>query len=127
MRFLGPLRPDDVRARLAGADVLLFPTRREFFGLVLVEAMGSGVVPMVSTDAGAVADLTANGINAVVVDGHDPLDWAAGSTRSPTMARRASGMARRARSTIENRWSISHAADAMLAGVAAGVAARGER
>lgn len=127
VRFLGPLRPDDVRARLAGADVLLFPTRREFFGLVLVEAMGSGVVPMVSTDAGAVADLTANGINAVVVDGHDPLDWAAAIDAIADDVVSRERMARRARSTIENRWSISHAADAMLAGAAAGVAARGER
>ena len=127
VRFLGPLGPDAVRARLADADVLLFPTRQEFFGLVLVEAMGSGVVPMVSNDAGGVADLTATGINAVVIDGHDPLDWAAAIDAIAGDAPSQERMAQRARTTIENRWSISHAADAMLLGVAAGVVKRGRR
>ena len=59
--LLGPLRPEDVTRELRDADALLFPTRADIFGLVLVEAMGAGVAPIVSRAAGAVDDLSVDG------------------------------------------------------------------
>lgn len=47
-RIRGVVSPNEVRNELANADVLLFPTRVEAFGLVIAEAMAQGVVPVVS-------------------------------------------------------------------------------
>ena len=44
-------------AAYAEADVFLFPSRDDVFGLVLVEAMGAGLPSVVSSRPGAVADL----------------------------------------------------------------------
>jgi glycosyltransferase involved in cell wall biosynthesis len=121
VRFLGPLAPNAVARELADADVLLFPTRADVFGLVLVEAMGVGLLPIVSRAAGAVDDLAVDGHNAVVVDGHEPATWAAaieGVLANPALRRQ---LAERARETIEARWSLRHAAGAMIAGLRLGV------
>ena len=48
VRIRGVVNSDEVRKELSKADVLLFPTRLEAFGLVIVEAMVQGVAPIVS-------------------------------------------------------------------------------
>jgi hypothetical protein len=39
--------------------------------------MGAGLATVVSSAPGAVADLALAGRNCVVIDGHDPVEWAA--------------------------------------------------
>src|SRR5262249_34338101 len=46
----------------ACSDVFLFPSEEESFGLALLEAMACGV-PAVTSDAGGLAQLVANGEN----------------------------------------------------------------
>jgi glycosyltransferase involved in cell wall biosynthesis len=126
VRFLGPLGPQDVARELANADVLLFPTRADVFGLVLVEAMGARLMPIVSRAAGAVDDLAVDAHNSVVLDGHEPAAWAAAIERvvaDPILTRER---AERARETIEARWSLRHAAWAMIAGLRLGVLSAGK-
>jgi D-inositol-3-phosphate glycosyltransferase len=56
------------------ADLLLFPTRYDSFGLVVIEAMAAGL-PVIVSDA--VADgIVKDGRNGVVIAGHDPSDYA---------------------------------------------------
>ncbi len=43
VRFLGALSPDRVREQYRMADVFLFPSQYDVFGLVLVEAMAAGL------------------------------------------------------------------------------------
>lgn len=50
--FTGPLSPEGVAGILGDSDIFLLPTRIEGFGLVIAEAMMSGVVPVVSRLAG---------------------------------------------------------------------------
>lgn len=60
------------------ADLLIFPSRYEAFGLVVIEAMAAGLPVLVSADvpAGIVTD----GRNGVIVTGHDPSRYAAALT-----------------------------------------------
>jgi glycosyltransferase involved in cell wall biosynthesis len=48
VRWLGQLPNEDIIAALAIQDVFVLPTRSEGFPVALVEAMGAGVVPVVS-------------------------------------------------------------------------------
>jgi len=120
VRLLGPLRPDDVARELRDADALLFPTRADIFGLVLVEAMGAGVAPIVSRAAGAVDDLGVDGHNAIVLDGHEPKAWAKAIDHLASDPELVKELGARARRTIETRWSVDHAVDAMIAGLRLG-------
>ena len=48
-RYRGALRPEDVPAAVAGYDLMLFPTRGENFGHVIIEALSCGT-PVVISD-----------------------------------------------------------------------------
>lgn len=47
VRFVGRVAPDRVKGHYAAGDILLFPSLREFGGGVVLEAMATGVVPVV--------------------------------------------------------------------------------
>jgi glycosyltransferase involved in cell wall biosynthesis len=67
----GHLERDDLAERYARADVFVFPSVSDPWGLVLNEAMAAGL-PLVATSApGAVDDLVFHGRNGLVVE---PLD-----------------------------------------------------
>ncbi len=66
--FLGHV--DDLSEVLPAADVLLLPSLHESFGLVALEAMACGVVPVV-TDRGGAADFIQDGVNGFL---RDPAD-----------------------------------------------------
>ncbi len=69
VHFLG-LR-DDVPEIMASADVLVHPTRKEGFGLVLAEALAAGL-PIVATDVGGIPEVLA-GTTSIMVPPDDPL------------------------------------------------------
>jgi phosphatidylinositol alpha 1,6-mannosyltransferase len=48
----GFLQGEDLAAAFAGMDVFVFPSRTDTFGLVILEAMASGVPVVLSSDAG---------------------------------------------------------------------------
>ena len=71
VRFEG-FRPQEELPRYYGiADVFVFPTRSDPWGLVLNEAMCAGLPVICSTAAGAAADLVKPGRNGLL---HDPGD-----------------------------------------------------
>ncbi len=72
--FVGATR--DVPTQLRDTDAFVFPTRREPFGMVVVEAMLCGVPPIVSRQAGA-AEIIRDRVDGRIVDGEDPDAWAA--------------------------------------------------
>jgi D-inositol-3-phosphate glycosyltransferase len=127
VRLLGPLPPEEVSRELQEADALLFPTRADVFGLVLVEAMGVGVAPLVATRAGAVGDLSVDGYNAMVIDSHEPAEWASAIDELAADRIQATELGSNARRTVEARWTIEHAVDAMIAGLRLGALVRHER
>jgi glycosyltransferase involved in cell wall biosynthesis len=64
-RFLGHLPWKALRRAYWAGDLLVFPSRYEVFGMVLVEAMGCGLVPA-STPVPAARDVLTDGRNGVV-------------------------------------------------------------
>ena len=67
VRFLGDR--SDVKALMSSADILLHPSEREGFGLVLVEALALGV-PIVTTNAEAIPEIL-KGSRSRMVDAGD--------------------------------------------------------
>jgi glycosyltransferase involved in cell wall biosynthesis len=120
IRFLGPLTPAAVREAYAAADVFVFPSRSDVFGLSLVEAMGSGLAVATSSAPGAVKDLCVDGHNAIVLSVHQPEEWAAALTRLVEDSVLRESLGKKANMTISRRWTVEHAADAMLAGLRLG-------
>jgi glycosyltransferase involved in cell wall biosynthesis len=121
VRFLGAVPSDQVGREYAAADVFAMPSRDELFGLVLVEAMGAGLATLVSNQTGAVADLCADGANAVVIAPNEVAAWRAALDRviaEPALRDRlgAAGAA-----TVRRRWSLDRSADAFVAGLRLGV------
>jgi glycosyltransferase involved in cell wall biosynthesis len=124
VRLLGGVDSDRVRGAYASADICLFPTGYDVFGLVLVEAMGAGLPVIVSSRAGAVADLAASGRNAVVVEGDNPEEWAEAVRALVRDGGHRKALGEAARRTIESRWTVAHSADGMIAGLRLGILAR---
>lgn len=71
VQFEGFKQKGEVADALAGSDCLLFPTGFDIWGLVLVEAMASGVPCIASVRAGATADLVEDGVTGFAVDFED--------------------------------------------------------
>lgn len=74
IEWRGIVEPDAVVGVYHAADALVFPTRYESFGLVVVEAMAAGL-PVVTSDA-VPPGIVEDGRNGRVVAGHDPAEYA---------------------------------------------------
>jgi D-inositol-3-phosphate glycosyltransferase len=109
-----PPAPRDVLADYyRAADLTVVPSHNESFGLVALESQACGT-PVVAAAVGGLPTAVADGVSGVLVDGHDPQQWAkvlADVLRSPAeRARLASG----ARPHAEN-FSWERTADGLLA------------
>jgi glycosyltransferase involved in cell wall biosynthesis len=116
IRFFGALPPRRVRDLYCEVDAFAFPSRADVFGLAPVEAMGTGLATVVSAAPGMVADLCVDGKNCLVVESDDPRAWAAALERLVSDSALRARLGADAARTIERRWTIDHAADAMVAG-----------
>lgn len=71
--------PPSNRARLVkwfqAADVCLVPSYNESFGLVALEAQACGL-PVIAANVGGLPTAVANEVGGLLVDGHNPHDWA---------------------------------------------------
>lgn len=72
VRLPGWLAREEVRAHLSRASVVVVPSRREAFGMVVLEAWDAGV-PVVVTNRDGPARLVSHGVNGLVVDPEDPV------------------------------------------------------
>lgn len=85
--WLGIIPPDRMADVYRNADLFIFPTRYESFGLVLIEAMAAGLPVIVSDVIGA--GIVTDGRNGVVVAGHHPSHYAEALRRLARPAARA--------------------------------------
>jgi glycosyltransferase involved in cell wall biosynthesis/O-antigen/teichoic acid export membrane protein len=69
VRFAGRMPAADVHAALRAASILVLPSAREGYGIVVVEAQAAGAIPIVTTGpATAAPTLVRDGIDGLVVD-----------------------------------------------------------
>jgi glycosyltransferase involved in cell wall biosynthesis len=118
VRFVGFRNQTELPAYYAAADVLVLPSEREPWGLVINEAMNAGTAVIVSDQVGAAADLVEDGVNGYVVPVGDVEMLAnrlRGITSDPVLAKSmgASSLAR------ISRWDF----EADVAGLTQAVAA----
>mgnify|MGYP005848196241 FL=1 len=71
VQFLGSLSDEELLPRFEQSQILAVPSRHEGFGIVYLEAMGQGLVPIASADGGA-SILIDHGQNGFLVRPEDP-------------------------------------------------------
>ena len=116
IRFLGAVESDRVLDCYREADAFLFPSRSDVFGLVLVEALGSGLATITAAAPASTADLAVDERNCLVVDSHDPKVWAEAIRRLAEDAALRRRLAAAGRRTVLGRWTIEHSVEAQIAG-----------
>ena len=93
--LVGGLSHDEVLTRLPRYDVLLMPSRYEGFGIVMLEAMAAGVVPVVTHLPGITDEVIDDGVNGFLVPRDDvaaftdALDKAASPSKHSELSRAA--------------------------------------
>jgi D-inositol-3-phosphate glycosyltransferase len=75
VRFLPPLTGDGLARLYRAADLVAVPSYNESFGLVALEAQACGT-PVVAAAVGGLVTSVRDGESGVLIDGHDPQDWA---------------------------------------------------
>ncbi len=118
VRFLGEV--PDATAVLAGWDLLLLPSRREGFGLVLAEAMASGR-PVIASRAGGIPEVVDDGKTGLLVPPGDAAALAGALERLAGSQDEMCAMGRRARRQAQVRFDAARTAAAW-----AGVTLRGQ-
>lgn len=73
--FLPPRPPQDVALLYRASDLVVVPSYSESFGLVALEAQACGV-PVVAAAVGGLRTAVCDGVSGVLVEGHNPDEWA---------------------------------------------------
>jgi D-inositol-3-phosphate glycosyltransferase len=73
--FLPPQCADNLATLYRTADLVAVPSYNESFGLVALEAQACGT-PVVAASVGGLVTAVQDGTSGVLVDGHDPREWA---------------------------------------------------
>jgi glycosyltransferase involved in cell wall biosynthesis len=92
------------------ADMFVFPSRREAFGMALVEAMASGLPCIASRIPGVTDTIVDDGRSGVLVEPHDAAALAAAMERTLCDRAFAAGLGAAARRAVESRFSIRQTA-----------------
>ena len=75
VRFEPPCPQEELAQWYRAATLMLAPSHSESFGLVALEAQACGT-PVVAASVGGLRTVVRDGHSGVLVDGHDPADWA---------------------------------------------------
>lgn len=106
VRFVGALTNRETIERLADHDVFVLPTRAEGFPVALLEAMGAGLVPVVSDIASGVPEVVTDGLQGFRRPIGDIEGFAAAIAALAADRERLEIMSGAARQTIEHRFDI---------------------
>lgn len=80
VRFVPPVGQDELARWCAASTAVAVPSYNESFGLVAAEAQATGT-PVVAAAVGGLTTVVSDGHSGLLVDGHDPRDWAAALRR----------------------------------------------
>ncbi len=80
VRFVPPVTQSELARWCAAATLVAVPSYNESFGLVAVEAQATGT-PVVAAAVGGLTTAVEDGVSGLLVDSHEPADWAAAIDR----------------------------------------------
>ena len=100
--FQGYLRGDRLASAYASADIFVFPSRLETFGLVVVEAMAAGL-PVVAARVGGVSEVLREGITGYTFESGDTSRLAQGIRAIAADREKMRWMGRQARAFAETQ------------------------
>jgi glycosyltransferase involved in cell wall biosynthesis len=106
VRYLGAMTNADTVARLADHDVFVLPTRVEGLPVALLEAMGSGVVPVVSDIESGVPEVVTAGVSGLLPAVGDVDGFAGAIARLDADRPLLERMSAAARRTVEERFDV---------------------
>jgi D-inositol-3-phosphate glycosyltransferase len=75
VRFVPPVGQAELVDWYAAASLVCVPSYNESFGLVAVEAQAAGT-PVVAAAVGGLTTVVRDGVSGLLVEGHDPTDYA---------------------------------------------------
>ena len=75
VRFVPPVAQSVLADWYAAATLVCVPSYNESFGLVAVEAQAAGT-PVVAAAVGGLTTVVRDGVSGLLVEGHDPADYA---------------------------------------------------
>jgi glycosyltransferase involved in cell wall biosynthesis len=101
-KFVGYLKGEALSQAYASADMFVFPSAMETFGLVVVEAMAAGL-PVVASRVGGVRDVVQEGINGYSYDSGDIRALVNGVRAIAADRARMNAMGRAARTFAETQ------------------------
>lgn len=102
--FVGRLDGHELAQAYASADLFAFPSETETLGLVVLEAMASGL-PVVAADAGGVPDLVRPGEDGLLLPPGDLARWTEGVGGLLEEPARRARLSERARAAVERDWT----------------------
>ena len=83
VRFVPPVAQNILADWYAAATLVCVPSYNESFGLVAVEAQATGT-PVVAAAVGGLSTVVRDGVSGLLVEGHDPVDYARAMQRIVT-------------------------------------------
>lgn len=114
VRFEGYQPNDELPRYFAAASGFIFPTDKDIWGLVLIEAMAAGLPCVASIRAGATDDVVRHGENGWAADFHDPSSVADRLEWILEHPHEASEMGRRASDFISETLSLESCAEGFI-------------
>lgn len=75
MNFWGRKIGNEKNVFWQDADIFVFPSMNEAFGLVAVEAMEYGI-PVIASNEGGIPEVVENGVNGLLVEKNNPISLA---------------------------------------------------
>lgn len=114
IHFWGTQPPERVPFYYALADVFVFPSLYDVWGLVLNEAMACGLPVIASSIAGATRDLVVDGENGFVIDPRNEAQFTEALKRLLLDADLRRKMGERAAATIQAKATIQHSVQAFM-------------
>lgn len=117
--YAGALAEAAVAARLAAADLFVWPAINEAFGMALLEAQASGL-PVVAGNSGGVSDVVADGATGLLTPPGDSAAFAAAVRQLLAQPERRAALGAAARAKVEREHDLPAAA-ARLGAVIAGL------
>jgi glycosyltransferase involved in cell wall biosynthesis len=112
-KFMGYMRGEALSQVYASADIFVFPSSLETFGLVVVEAMAAGL-PIVSSQVGGIPDVVEEGITGYTFPIGDIAGMQAGIEKISQNRETMKAMGKAARAYAEKQ-SWEHMMDEVLA------------